>query len=209
VGRRNEPDRTVVPLKFEARQSFFVVFRKGASARNKETAKDFPETRLVKELTGSWEVSFNPDWGGPQSVVFDRLEDWTKRPEERIRYYSGTATYRKRFELSPSEAQKLNPTAFLDLGIVKNLARVRLNGRDLGVVWTTPWRVEIANAVKSGPNDLEIEVVNLWPNRLIGDARLPKEQRRTATNVEKFNKPVAALLESGLLGPVTVLNSPR
>jgi hypothetical protein len=197
---------TVVPLKFEARQSFFVVFRKGATARDKGSAKAFAETRLIQDLTGPWEVSFNPDWGGPQSVVFERLEDWTKRPEEGIRYYSGTATYRKRFELSPSDAQKLKPAAFLDLGIVKNLARVRLNGHDLGMVWTTPWRVEITGAVKAGPNALEVEVVNLWPNRLIGDAKLPQAQRRTVTNVEKFNKPDAVLLGSGLLGPVTVRN---
>jgi hypothetical protein len=180
------------------------VFRKGASARDRGAAAALPDNQLVKELAGSWEVSFNPDWGGPASVVFEHLEDWIKRPEEGIRYYSGTATYRKRFELSPSDAQKLKPTAFLDLGIVRNLARVRLNGRDLGIIWTAPWRVEITGAVKAGSNDLEIEVVNLWPNRLIGDARLPKEQRRTVTNVEKFNKPDAVLLGSGLLGPVTL-----
>jgi hypothetical protein len=197
---------TVVPLKFTARQSVFVVFRKGASARSAVAGRAFPETQLVKELAGPWDLSFNPDWGGPQRVAFEQLEDWTKRPEEGIRYYSGTAIYRKRFELSPSEAQKLKSTAFLDLGVVKNLARVRLNGHDLGVVWTAPWRVEITGAAQAGSNDLEIEVVNLWPNRLIGDARLPKEQRRTVTNVEKFNKPNAALLESGLLGPVTVRN---
>jgi hypothetical protein len=201
-----EQGRTVVPLKFKAKQSFFVVFRKGAVAREKGSANAFAETRLVQELVGPWEVSFNPDWGGPKSVVFERLEDWTKRPEEGIRYYSGTATYRKHFELAPADAQKQKSATFLDLGIVKDLARVRLNGHDLGVVWTTPWRVEITEAMKSGRNDLEIEVVNLWPNRLIGDAKLPQERRRTLTNVEKFNKPGALLLESGLLGPVTVRN---
>ena len=193
-----------MPLKFSARQSFFVVFRKGPSARSTQTASAFPETQLVKELAGSWEVSFNTDWGGPSKVMFEQLQDWTKRTEDGIRYYSGTAIYRKQFDLTASEAQKLKALAFLDLGTVKNLAHVRLNGQDLGVVWTTPWRVDIGSAVKAGSNDLEIEVVNLWPNRLIGDARLPKEQRRTVTNVEKFNKPGAALLESGLLGPVTV-----
>jgi hypothetical protein len=199
-----ERGSTVVPLKFAARQSFFVVFRKGAPARSKEAA--LPETHLVKELAGSWEVSFNPDWGGPSSVVFERLEDWTKRPEEGIRYYSGTATYRKRFELSPAEALKLNATAFLDLGTVRNLARVRLNGHDLGVVWTAPWRLEMSNAVNAGSNDLEIQVVNLWPNRLIGDAKLQKAQRRTVTNVEKFDRPGLTPLESGLLGPITLQN---
>ena len=164
------------------------------------------ETRLVQELTGPWEVSFNPDWGGPQHVVFEQLDDWTKRPEEGIRYYSGTATYRKPFEVSLPEAKSLKSPVFLDLGIVKNLARVWLNGHDLGVIWTSPWRVEITDALKPGSNDLKIEVVNLWPNRLIGDARLPKEQRRTVTNVEKFDKPGAVLLESGLLGPVTLRN---
>jgi hypothetical protein len=201
-----ERGSTVVPLKFTAKQSFFVVFRKSEPARGTPAAKAFSETQLVKEIAGSWEVSFNPDWGGPASVVFEHLEDWTKRPEEGIRYYSGTATYRKRFEVSASDAQKLKPTAFLNLGTVRNLARVRLNGYELGVVWTAPWRVDISRAVKTGSNQLEIEVVNLWPNRLIGDARLPKEQRRTVTNVEKFNKPGTLLLESGLLGPVTLGN---
>ena len=89
---------------------------------------------------------------------------------------------------------------------MKNLARVRLNGRDLGVLWTTPWRVEIAGIVKPGTNELKIEVVNLWPNRLIGDAKLPKAQRRTVTNVGKFDKPGAVPLSSGLLGTVTLRN---
>ena len=201
-----ERGRIVVPLKFKAKQSFFVVFRKGAAAGEKGSANTFAETRLVQDLVGPWEVSFNPDWGGPKSVVFERLEDWTKRTEEGIRYYSGTAIYRKHFELAPADAQKQKSATFLDLGIVKDLARVRLNGHDLGVVWTAPWRVEITNALKSGRNDLEIEVVNLWPNRLIGDAKLPQARRRTLTNVEKFNKPGALLLESGLLGPVSVRN---
>jgi hypothetical protein len=201
-----EAGRTVVPLKFLARQSCFVVFREGSSARGKGAVSAAPETEVVKELTGTWEVSFDPDWVAPAKVVFDQLADWTKRPEEGIRFYSGTATYRKHFEISAPEAQKLQAAAFLDLGVVKNLARVRLNHHDLGVVWTSPWRVDIRGAMRTGSNDLEIEVVNLWPNRLIGDARPPKEQRRTVTNVEKFKKPGAVLLESGLLGPVTVRN---
>ncbi len=93
---------------------------------------------------------------------------------------------------------------YLDVGLVKNLARVRLNGEDVGVIWTAPWMVDISRAIRAGENNLEISVVNLWPNRLIGDAQLPKEQRRTKTNVHKFDKPGQALLPSGLLGPVTV-----
>jgi len=91
----------------------------------------------------------------------------------------------------------------LDLGDVRNLATVRLNGRALGTLWTPPFRVEITGVARPAGNELEIEVVNLWPNRLIGDARLPPEQRRTATNVQTITKD-SPLLPAGLLGPVTV-----
>jgi hypothetical protein len=201
-----ERDRTFVPLSFAPKQSFFIVFRRGAAASaSRVTAPNFPEPQTVCELHGSWEVSFDVNWGGPAKVAFDRLEDWTKRPEEGIRYYSGTATYRKRFELRRAEVPRQPARLFLDLGRVKNLAHVRLNGKDLGVVWTAPWRVDITEAVRAGANDLAVDVVNLWPNRLIGDASRSDAQRRTRTNVRKFDKPGIPLLESGLLGPVTVL----
>lgn len=120
-----------------------------------------------------------------------------------IRYYSGTATYRKRFDLLSERSP--NQKLFLDLGRVKNLAAVRLNGVDLGVVWTAPWQVEITHAVKPSANVLEIEVVNLWPNRLLGDVALPEGKRFTRTNIPL--KKDARLLSSGLLGPVTILSA--
>jgi hypothetical protein len=92
---------------------------------------------------------------------------------------------------------------YLDLGKVRNLARVRLNGRELGVKWCAPWRVEIAGIAQQRKNTLEIEVANLWPNRLIGDSALPESQRFTSTTWNPFT-PETPLLESGLLGPVTV-----
>ena len=127
--------------------------------------------------------------------------DWTKRPEDGIKFYSGTAVYRKTFDAPEvPRGQRL----YLDLGVVKNLARVRLNGRDLGVVWCAPWRVEITGAVKAKDNQLEIAVANLWPNRLIGDQSLPAAQRLTSTTWNPFAKD-SPLLESGLLGPVTLV----
>jgi len=98
-----------------------------------------------------------------------------------------------------------NPQAriYLDLGEVKNVAEVRVNGKSLGVLWTKPFRVEITGAVKSGKNELEIDIVNLWPNRLIGDDGLPPEKRLTKTNVREFTKD-SKLLSSGLLGPVVL-----
>jgi hypothetical protein len=220
---RTEDGRTAVPLAFEPRQSWFIVFRKPTRATNSHGPVNLPAIQTVAEIAGPWQVSFDPKWGGPKQVVFEKLDDWTARPEEGIRYYSGTAIYKKTFTLPRDTAGKGKSRPSLDLGVVKNVARVRLNGRDLGVVWTAPWRVEITPAVRQGDNELEIEVANLWPNRLIGDAILPKEQRLTTTNVrtydtmasgtygckvcaarKKSGRP-ASLLPSGLLGPVRLV----
>lgn len=200
---RQRGGRTVVPLELAARESLFVVFRRPTALAEAE-GRNFPVLRPLRHVTGPWSVSFDPKWGGPKSVVFDQLEDWTHRPEDGIKYYSGTAVYRKPLEL-PEVKQPL----WLDLGEVKELAEVRLNGKDLGVVWARPFRVEISSAVRQGQNELEVRVTNLWPNRLIGDARLPPEKRLTKTNVQKFYRPPQAaaehkLLSSGLFGPVTV-----
>jgi hypothetical protein len=193
--------RTVVPMTFAPRQSWFVVFRKPADTSKPAQSNFAPFTKPV-ELTGPWAVHFDPKWGGPESIVFERLDDWTKRPETGIKYYSGTATYKKTFDL-PESSRSPGRRLYLDLGKVKNVAEVRLNGKNLGVVWTAPWHVEITAVVKPTGNALEIDIVNLWPNRLIGDAALPPEKRLTVTNVKKFHKDFP-LYESGLLGPVTL-----
>ncbi|MHB0958673.1 MAG: glycosyl hydrolase [Pirellulaceae bacterium] len=222
---REENGRTVVPLQFAPRQSWFVVFQKRATEGGvPDSGANFPNLKPRTELRGPWEVSFDPLWcypdnGSAGKARFDQLEDWSKRPEEGIRYYSGIATYRTTLE---SQLQDSESTVYLDLGVVKNVARVRLNGHDLGVVWTAPWRVEITGALKPGANELEIEVANLWPNRLIGDGSLAKEKRLTVTNVRTYDDMTsgtygcekcaqrkqsgqpAELLPSGLLGPVTL-----
>lgn len=221
---REENGRTIVPMQFGQRQSFFVVFRRAVSGRAPAEAgeRNFATLTDLLTLAGPWEVSFDPAWGGPQTVTFEQLDDWSKRPEEGIRYYSGTATYKKTFDLSHGVREPL----YLDLGEVKNLAQIRMNGKDLGVVWTAPWRVAIGDAAREKENELEIEVVNLWPNRLIGDGKLPKSERRTVTNVITY-EPILPkdfddsqcplceerkrtgkepeLLPSGLLGPVKIL----
>ena len=121
-----------------------------------------------------------------------------------MKHFGGTAKYKKAFSVQSSafiEGGKIH----LDLGTVAHSAKVRLNGKDLGVVWCKPWRVDATGALKTGKNELEIEVVNSWPNRLIGDAKLPKEQRRTRTNIAQYEKPEnQTLVPSGLLGPVTI-----
>jgi (4-O-methyl)-D-glucuronate---lignin esterase len=196
-------ERTTVPMRFEPHQSFFVVFRKKPNGQTSTTvaSKNFYAWKSVGQITGPWKVSFDPDMKAPAEVSFATLEDWTKRPESGIKHYSGIATYRKEFDLPASIP--VGSSIMLDLGTVHNLARIRLNGHELGVVWCAPWHIDITDAVQSKQNRLEIEVANLWPNRLIGDQALPKEQRVSRTNFNPY-KPDSPLLPSGLLGPVTL-----
>jgi hypothetical protein len=124
-----------------------------------------------------------------------------ERPEEGIRHYSGPAAYRMALDPPiPPDGRRL----FLDLGRVKDLCEVRLNGRSLGAVWCAPWRIEITDAIRPGSNDLEVVVANEWVNRLIGDAGRPPGERLTWTTWNPY-KPDSPLLESGLLGPVKVV----
>lgn len=195
--------RTTVPMRFEPHQSFFVVFRPEAGGGPRAAGgKNFPEFREVGKLEGPWDVSFEPDLGGPRQVTFTALEDWSRRPEPGIKYYSGIATYRNTFDLPESLRGGEDPIR-LDLGTVQVMARVRLNGRDLGVVWCTPWSVDITDAVRAEGNRLEIEVANLWPNRLIGDQLLPPDRRVAWTTFNPYRAD-SPLLPSGLLGPVRV-----
>jgi len=194
--------RVIVPLEFAAGASCFIVFRTPATEPpGAEPRTNFETPRTIGDLTGPWEVSFDPQRGGPSGPVrFDSLTDWTARPEEGIKYYSGKAAYRKPFELpSPLPAGRL----FLQLGKVKDLAEVRLNGKSLGVAWCEPWRIDLTPAARPGVNQLEIVVVNEWVNRLIGDAAQPPEKRFTSTTWNPY-KPGSTLLESGLFGPVTL-----
>jgi hypothetical protein len=174
-------------------------------------------------LDGDWDVTFDPRRGGPEKEVrFETLSDWSLNADEGIKYYSGSATYRKTFDLPDLEKHD-TWRWMLDLGTVKNLARVKLNGHDLGILWTAPWQVNISGVAKTTGNQLEIEVVNLWPNRLIGDEQLPDDGisngkwpdwllnhtprtsgRYTFTTYRHYRKN-SPLLASGLTGPVRIL----
>jgi hypothetical protein len=206
---REEGGRTTVPLQFAPNQSYFVIFGKRGetqapvpqSAQDRSSrAVNFPTTTAVAELTGPWEVDFDAKWGGPGRMTFQKLEDWTRRPEPGIRYYSGKAVYRKLFDAPPSALHA--SMLFLDLGQLAVMARVKVNQRDLGVVWCAPQRVAVpVELLKPAGNQLEITVANLWPNRLIRDAGLPAGERLTWSTWNPY-KPTDALFPSGLLGPV-------
>ena len=210
-GRSTEDGRTVVPLDLPEHGSVFVVFRKqrteGSGAVH--PASDLRPPTAV-ELSGPWSVTFQSGRGAPEKAVFEALIDWTKHADPGIKYFSGTATYRKTFEVTAEQAGR---KALLQLGKVAALAQVRLNGKDLGIVWTAPWQAELTGALKAGKNELEIEVTNPWANRLVGDAALPPEQRITKSNMqyEKGKRTLKgfqgfasedALQPSGLQGPV-------
>jgi len=196
--------QTIVPLEFDPCGSVFVVFRKRiASTVAGTTETNYPTMQSLGNLDGEWTVAFDAKWGGPADpVIFDKLVDWTTRPEAGIKYFSGAALYTKKFDLPAAvpPGQRL----ILDLGEVREVASVHLNGGDLGVIWNHPARVDITSAVKPTGNHLEIKVVNLWPNRLIGDSFLPPEQQLTKTNMHHFTQ-ASSLLPSGLLGPVQLL----
>jgi len=183
----------------------------------------------AQEIAGPWEISFDPNWGGPANVTFTKLEDWSKRPEQGIKYYSGTAVYRTTFQ---SKAPDLESKIYLDLGKVAIMAEVKLNGKDLGILWKSPYRVEVTDALKAGENILEVKVVNLWINRQIGDEQLPEESERKADGTLKAwpawlveGKPNTTgrftfsswklwkkddpLVESGLIGPVQMISTKR
>ncbi len=182
--------RSTIPLRFEPHQSWFVVFRsrsqnsassaKATAAmevRSQNVDKNFPETKPVVELSGAWDVQFDPKWGGPvQPVQLDKLVDWTIRPEPGIKYYSGTAVYRKAFDIPQSEIGNLKSEMFLDVGIVNKLAEITINGQPLGTLWCPPWRVAIPKGLlKAKSNSLVIKVTNTWVNRLIGDEQEPDD----------------------------------
>ena len=152
------------------------------------------------EIVGPWNVSFDSQPSVPKPATFEELIDWAQRPDPAVKHYSGKATYRTQFDLTQELAgQRL----YLDLGEVRDLAAVRLNGKALGTLWIAPWRVEITAAAHPGPNTLEVDVINVWNNRLIGDASLPAEKRHTFLAAPTVKKD-AGLLPAGLLGPVTV-----
>lgn len=211
---------TSIPLEFAAYQSWFVVFDNSLNATKSKKVFRLTESKEIKRIDEAWEVTFDTLLGGPATARFDKLTDWSKHDDERIRYYSGTATYRTTFDIN--EFDKKAPL-YLDLGTVGNIALVKLNGKDLGIVWTAPWQIDISGIVKKTGNNLEIEVVNLWVNRFIGDERLPYDGvkdgkfpdwllnntprtsgRITFTTV-RYYKQDSPLLESGLLGPVKVI----
>ena len=195
------------------------------TAGGKTFHADMADLPVPQEIAGEWNLSFPPNWGAPPSVVLGKLISWTDHTNDGVRYFSGTATYEKEIEI-PDDRLSAGRELWLDLGAVKNFAEVSVNGQDFGVLWKPPFRLNITAAAKPGVNRLAVKVTNLWPNRLIGDEQLPPDcewdgkqlkawpqwlldgqpsptGRLTFTTWHHWTKG-SPLLESGLLGPVTL-----
>ena len=190
---------TTVNLQLEPNGSVFVLFDHGACSA-KFLPDMTPELIVSKEIDTPWKVGFNPRFGGPLSTIFNKLIDWSTSSNASIQYYSGTAKYVANITLTTSE---IEGRTFLDLGTVEIIAGIKINGKDMGAVWKTPYRIETTGIWKSGNNTIEIEVANLWINRLIGDQLLPENKRYTWTTCNPY-KGTDSLLPSGLIGPVTI-----
>ncbi len=194
--------RTIVPLHLEPNDAVFVVFRRPADAPSR-TVPAPVETKLGT-VEGSWDVAFQPGRGAPAGIRLDTLSSWSDNPESGVRYFSGTGTYTKSIQ-APAGWFEKGARLWLDLGDVKNLAEISVNGMPVGIVWKTPFRVEVTSALKPGPNNLEIKVTNLWVNRLIGDQQPNVTKKHTYTAMQ-FYRADSPLLPSGLLGPVQIVS---
>jgi hypothetical protein len=196
---RSADGRTTVPLHLEPWGSVSVVFRKPATASSRTLPRS-AETQLAS-VDGPWQVSFQPGRGAPASITLGNLISWTESNDAGVKYFSGIGTYTKMLEASPEWFNK-GGHLWIDLGDVKNLAEVTVNGKPLGVVWHAPFRVDITEALKPGSNELSIKVINAWVNRLIGDEQ-PGATKYTFADVKPY-KADSPLLPSGLLGPVKI-----
>ena len=199
VSFKIEDGRTTVPLKLEPWGTVFVVFRKPAKTASLTLPKA-EETQLTK-VDGAWSVSFQPERGAPASVSFGELASWSENADPGVKYFSGTGTYSKTIQAS-ADWFKRGARLWIDLGDVKNLAEVTVNGKSLGIVWHSPYRVDATGALKPGSNEISIKVTNAWVNRLIGDQQADAK-KYTFTTVTPY-RATSPLLPSGLLGPVVL-----
>jgi len=197
----DDGSRITGPLAMQKHESCFIVF---TSASNEKASagydKNSPQPEVLAVLDSEWTVDFeNKEFGPGDAVKLAVLSSWTDSADPRIQYYSGTATYTIEFTLDEIPDGNL----FLNLGEVGVMAQVSLNGEDLGVTWMAPYRLQTKDHLLAGVNQLEVEVVNVWRNRMVGDMDLPEADRFTTYTVADLRQG-EELIPSGLMGPVTL-----
>jgi hypothetical protein len=201
--------------------SIFVVFRKetspGEFAMIERASKNDlgrPNSRLIAEkippaifITQPWKLAFPEGWGAPASILLHELSSWTDSPDPGVQYFSGTAAYTNSFTIPEGRLQK-GSSLVLDLGKLKEVAEVFINGKSAGILWKEPFRTDITRFVKAGDNTLEITVTNLWNNRIVGDLQPDSPKAYARTNIKNKFKANTPLIASGLLGPVKIVQVP-
>lgn len=202
VSYRIADGRTTIPLHLDPYGSIFVLFRKPATTTDLELPASHTAALddLTDALNSNWSVNFEPGRGAPEKVIFNRLASWSDNADEGVKYFSGTATYSKTIELSAGELTA-GAHLWLDLGDVRDVANVAVNGKYIGILWKTPFRLEVTDALRPGANEIVIQVTNLWVNRMIGDQQPWSLKKYTFTDFTPY-KADSPLLTSGLLGPV-------
>lgn len=193
---------TTIPLNLEAHDAVFVVFRKKTGQKSLEIPR--PVEKRLAVIEGPWNIRFQPDRGAPEEITLEKLSPWNENADNRVKYFSGTGTYSNKIEV-PEGWMQAGTRLWLDLGDVKNLAEIMVNGKSLGIVWKTPFRIDVTDALKKGENTIIIKVTNLWVNRLIGDQQADETNKITYTT-QAFYQADSPLLQSGLLGPVELIS---
>lgn len=203
---RAEGGRTIVPLHFEGSGSWFVIFRKPTAQQEQAQNRlpDFTKATLLQTVDKPWKVTFKPSYAPAFESDFAQLSDWTTNENPAIKYFSGTAVYENTFVCKNSLLKGNAQDVYLDLGEVKGMATIRINDVELPTLWTAPYRQCITPYLKKGKNKLEIEVVNCWWNRLVGDEQPGAKPVTWTTN--KVVKENSKLMPSGLMGPVSLMS---
>lgn len=195
-----EGNYTAVDFDLEAGGAVFVVFSDHPSTPAVPTT----ETPHPLDPTRPWNLSFPQGLGAPTSTTLTRLASWTESDNPGIRYFSGTADYTTTITVQP-EWLTSGTRLLLDLGSVKDVAEISVNGQSFGILWKPPYQIDVTDHVRPGENQLSIKVTNQWHNRRIGDALAPEKDRITRTNTTLPDTKAVNLMPSGLLGPVMLI----
>jgi hypothetical protein len=191
-----------VPMTLAGNESSFVIFREKAKTEGK--GQNYPEATQVATINAPWTIEFEAHRGGPEKpIVTEKLFDWMESEDLKIKYFSGNAIYKTTFTIDKLPESPV----YMDLGKVMVMAKVRINGQEAGGVWTAPYQVGITGLLKEGVNELEVEVVNCWRNRLVGELFLPEKERFTFHTAATINEKTP-MQSSGLLGPVQIISYP-
>ncbi len=196
-------ETTTVELNLESEDAVFVMFKNKATENSRTIAQ--PVEQQIAKISDPWNIEFQAERGAPAQATFETLTSWNENNNDGIKYFSGTAAYKNTINVS-SDMLADGSRICIDLGEVKNLAEVFVNGESAGIVWKVPFKTDITDYLKEGDNEIEIKVTNLWVNRVVGDEQPDVTERITYTSQQQYqaNSP---LLPSGLMGPVKLIKS--